>query len=143
MVYYNKRICIFLLCAGLILGMCTISAFSQTASDTITISKAVLEKIITDRVAIAVDEAVAIAVKDTELKSVDEITGLKLRIVGLEKERDYAIVERTDYKIKYENLQVMFDAMKKDSIGNYFLIGGISLVAGFAGGFVVYPLAVK
>ena len=134
---------IFLLC--MIVCFMPVSFFSQTPppNNKVTISNSALEAIIAERVKKAVDDAVAVAVKDTELKYTSIISELKLKIIETEVERDFANVDKIAYRTKYENIQVMFDVYKRDTAGNYFLIGGISVLAGFGGGLITYSLVVN
>lgn len=101
-------------------------------AQTITIDKSKLEQIIQTEVSKAVDEAVAIAVKDVENKYTLIIADKDKKIVDLEGQINKKDIDIKSRDITIQNDAITFSNYKKDhGIKRDFLIGGLSLGAGF------------
>lgn len=117
----------------------TIPVFSQSTSDeTITIKKVDLEKIVSQRVKKAVDDAVAIAVKDTESKYEKKLTDKDLEIAEKDGTIKKKTVEVTALTIRNDNLTTENNSLKGTKLGEFFEVGGISFAVGTIAGILIH-----
>ncbi len=106
----------------------------MASSETITVDKdklaALIRTEVTKAVNSAVDEAVSVAIKDTENKYIFIIADKDIKIADLTGLCDKKDIEIKALNIQKKNVQIDFDNYKRQALVNYTFTGALGLLSG-------------